>query len=237
MREKGGGEGMSLFFSSRFSSFPFLSLTFSFSLSRAHTRWYVPSARERPSSLRDHKDNTQHCPLPSKYDVFFYDQSTKSVLCRIPKEKKANDRRRSGTKTVKGHRSTFFFYLKGKKTMPFFFFTDLVTVNDPTPPFFKIQSKLSAPGFSTKYDLMTLIFYFIFWIWLEQIWLVGTHFSFFKRKLTISVESRPIPRELATCVRGKYLIISSGISRLVEKTKRFFANGHPGKSRHVCSPP
>lgn len=84
---------------------------------------------------------------------------------------------------------------------------------------------------------MTLIFFFFFWIWLEQIWLVGTHFSFFKRKLTISVESRPIPRELATCVRGKYLIISSGISCLVGKTKRFFANGHPGKSRHVRSPP
>lgn len=226
---------MSLFFSSRFSSFPFLSLTFSFSLSRTHTRWYVPSARERPSSLRDHKDNTQHCPLPSKYDVFFYDQSTKSVLCRIPKEKKkANDRRRSGTKTVKGHRSTFFFFLSERKEEDaIFFFTDLVTVNDP-PPFFLFQSKLSAPGFSTKYDLMTLIFFF--WIWLEQIWLVGTHFSFFKRKLTISVESRPIPRELATCVRGKYLIISSGISCLVEKTKRFFANGHPGKSRHVLSP-
>lgn len=67
---------------------------------------------------------------------------------------------------------------------------------------------------------MTLIFFFFFWIWLEQIWLVGTHFSFFKRKLTISVESRPIPRELATCVRGKYLIISSGISCLVEKNEK-----------------
>lgn len=135
---EGGGEGMSLFFSSRFSSFPFLSLTFSFSLSRTHTRWYVPSARERPSSLRDHKDNTQHCPLPSKYDVFFYDQSTKSVLCRIPKEKKkkANDRRRSGTKTVKGHRSTFFFFIwKERRRCHFFFLQTWWRLMIPPPLF------------------------------------------------------------------------------------------------------
>lgn len=218
MREKGGGEGMSLLFFQVF----IISISFShlFLLSLAHTHQVI-CAICKGEAILPQRSQRQHTTLPPSLKIWCFLLWPINEKCPLSYSKRKKGQWQKKIRNKNSQRSPLyiFFLSKRKEDDAIFFFTDLVTVNDP-PPLFLISIKVKCPRVLYKIWPDDPDIFFFFLIWLEQIWLVGTHFSFFKRKLTISVESRPIPRELATCVRGKYLIISSGISCLVEKNEK-----------------